>query len=421
MKKVLFLLVMLVVAAFYTNNLFGQRSVLENFSSLNSGVNNSLLCVAHSENNLFAAGDNLILISNDLGATWNQNYFDSLNYDSFRRIIANGQNVISLARNHIFRSGDDGNTWEKIIIPNYPIALHGANFAPNNHVYLTAALPAPLGYTYSGLYRSNDAGATWEMIENFEEIEVKDVVFINDSLGYVIGDFCAYGSTDYPKVVLITTTDGGLTWSEEIIEPLTMVYASKLMVDNETIHILGKDQNGSVFWARKADSGWQTLCLTWTLSADKDFSINNDKGYLVGSNGLILRMDSTQIWGQYYPTTISSPTNALLSGVDIAPDGIYIVGNNGTILKSDFATIVREKPSKNSFSVYPNPCPDQILTVNFPEKFSYRLFNLCGQEVSCGSLNFYQKIILPPNLSPGNYFLKIITQDDQKIYKKIVH
>lgn len=398
-----------------------SQTFLENFLSLNSGVNNKLTCITHGNNNLYAAGDNLILASYDLGNTWNQNYFDSLSGEFFKKLAANGLKIITLTEKQAFRSSDGGNSWSKIIIPGSPSVLGGVNFTDKDLVYLTAIRPASPGHLFSSLYRSKDAGISWEITKNFEDFEAWDVIFINELVGYVIGDYREYGSINPTRVVLLTTTDGGLSWSQEDIEPLTMNHALKLIVSDEKIHILGQDLNQTVSWARRADTGWQTLNLTWTVGPDQDFFASNNKAYLVGKNGLITRMDSIRDWGQYYPTTISPITNSGLCGVDIAADGIYIVGDSGTILKSDFPTNIEKKINTQSLLVYPNPCPGRTINIRSPEKFSYRLLDSKSKEISHWPLGLYQSLSWPLNLNTGIYFLEITDQQGQKIFQKIIH
>jgi OOP family OmpA-OmpF porin len=82
------------------------------------------------------------------------------------------------------------------------------------------------------------------------------------------------------------------------------------------------------------------------------------------------------------------------------------------------ASLIEELKVK--IQVYPNPATKEIHVNNVLQESSYTLLDITGSKLSEGQLQKASNLISLENISPGIYFLNIISADGQKQVHKIV-
>ncbi|HXG91511.1 MAG TPA: glycoside hydrolase [Blastocatellia bacterium] len=199
----------------------------------------------------------------------------------------------------LFKSTDDGNTWKKLTngLPTFEQGLGriGIGIARSNPRVIYATVDA--NPQHGGIYRSDDAGASWRKVNNdtrlwgrgsdFAEIKVHpknpEIVFVANTATYKSTDggktFTAWrgapGGDDYhriwinpndPDVILlasdqgaIITVNGGKTFSSWYNQPTAQFY--HVSTDNRFPYWVygGQQESGSAAVASRGDYG----AITW--------------------------------------------------------------------------------------------------------------------------------------------------------------
>ena len=194
----------------------------------------------------------------------------------------------------LFKSTDGGNTWEKLTtgLPTTKEGLGRIGFAiapaDGKRIYATVESPEK-----GGVYRSDDAGATWKLMTNdnryfgrssdFAELKVdpknKDIVYSANVVTWKSTDGCktwnafrgAPGGDDYhrvwinpdnPEIILIAsdqgaiiTVNGGETFSSWYNQPTAQFY--HVSTDNAFPYNVygGQQESGSVGIASRGNDG----------------------------------------------------------------------------------------------------------------------------------------------------------------------
>jgi hypothetical protein len=168
----------------------------------------------------------------------------------------------------------------------------------------------------------------WQSVSSGTNHHLNDVSFVNESVGWAVGD----GST------IIKTIDGGLTWIDQSGNsgvPSNKQFTGVSFVDENTGWVVGTGGSSGTFLFTN-DGG-----VTWTTQATiaqykpNDISFADDThGWVVGDDGKIY---STTNGGLSWPEPPIIPMPKHLNGVSFIKDEVpyvgYAVGQDGTILK----------------------------------------------------------------------------------------
>ena len=242
----------------------------------------------------------------------------------------------------VFKSTDEGKTWTEIKIPPFPgrVSVAVAMHTKGQRMYLVGnAIEQG-----SGVYRSDDGGATWQHMAG------KDTRIANGQGAYSSG---VYVDSHNPDIVYIMSiamyrsTDGGVTFESFKGAPGGEDY-HKLWIDPTNGHrmLVGTDQGASV----TLDNG-RTWSLWYTEVVSQIYHVATDSAYpyhIMGAQqdtGAVM-IASRGNWGQVNFTDWS-PVPSSEFGIDRPdpknPNIIYGVGygpggGGGGLVKIDMAT-----------------------------------------------------------------------------------
>jgi photosystem II stability/assembly factor-like uncharacterized protein len=140
----------------------------------------------------------------------------------------------------IFKSSDNGNTWETIYTPGQ------ANHYARNLYFINGKVGIIDAETE--VYKTTDGGSTWNKA-NIQFTRVGTLHFYNENEGFNIEQVWAYEGGDMPTFkgsIFYETNDGGLTWvKSDLIESLQL--GLTYFLHNE----VGYGFNGSKFYVIK--------------------------------------------------------------------------------------------------------------------------------------------------------------------------
>jgi photosystem II stability/assembly factor-like uncharacterized protein len=242
----------------------------------------------------------------------------------------------------VFKSTDEGKTWTQIKIPPFPgrVAVAVAMHTEGQRMYI-------VGNTIengSGLYRSDDGGATWKHMAG------KDVRISNGQGSYSSGVFVDSQNPDVlytMSTAMYRSTDGGLTFEPFKGAPGGEDY-HKLWIDptNGKRMLVGSDQGASVTVDNgKTWSLWynQSISQVYHVATDSQYPYNimaaqQDTGAVMirsrGNWGQVNFTDWSPVPSSEFGVLTPDPKSPnILYGVGYGPGG----GGNG-LIKIDMAS-----------------------------------------------------------------------------------
>lgn len=214
---------------------------------------------------------------------------------------------------NVIKSTDGGQTWSLI-----PTPITGRNYT--KIIFTTAlkgfAVGASANDSMETIITTNDGGATWSTVIDQSGPGLNAITFINTDTGFAVGD----------RGVILTTVNGGSTWNS-VTAPLVSNFkgitftsaASGLIVGGDsTTRIILNSSNGGATWnVLKNESGYLLTDITFAPS----------KGYIVGYNSTLLTStDGGQTWT---PDTVSVLGNNSLTSVRFLNDSFGMIGAKG--------------------------------------------------------------------------------------------
>ncbi len=222
------------------------------------------------------------------------------------RLVAVGE------RGHILISTDNGGSWQQAAVPTRA-ALTGVYFFDAN-------LGWAVGHD-SAILRTEDGGATWELINWAPEDEAPffDVWFADADNGVAIG---AYGT-------YYATTDGGDTWDFVSVEDTDW-----------HLHKIARAADGRLYiaaeagYAYRSDDGgetWEELPSDYEGSYFGVLPLEGDTVLIYGLRGHLFRSeDAGETWEEIETGTVAMLTD----GLQLEDGTIVVTGLGGAVLIS---------------------------------------------------------------------------------------
>ncbi len=315
--------------------------------------------------------------------------------DAFNADIA----IVATAEGQIWKSEDGGATFSEVYSYMINPALGAPGWFDALRVVGDAAVAVgdfePNGNMH--FVRSIDQGSSWTLIEGIDFLSSAYAYYTWGLAGCTVGQnmWVAATNMEYVGSYVFRTGDAGATWeSFEISTDIIPSYPRAIAFSDENNGLIA-DRRGNV--VASTDGG-----ATWTVTNKPDTSSSSWCNGVVAipNSNIIMGLDDL---GVYFTsdlgttwTKVTIPTEVqdndyMLSGVFGSPDFGYVFTDNGLVLRFENQLTDVAKPNRESLPVdfqlsqnYPNPFnPTTTIayTLNSTEKVSLKIYNLQGQEI----------------------------------------
>jgi photosystem II stability/assembly factor-like uncharacterized protein len=353
----------------------------------------------NSSGNQFIASNHGVYYSED-----DHNWYQSglPNYVSY--IYINENNTIYSGMNKLFRSFDNGLTWDSVFY-----------YSQGGIMSLcTSGDSIILLGTWGGIFRSDDYGQTWSnVLDTYNSEVINEIVYNSEGTLYA-------GSISYflesPGGVY-RSDDNGITWN---LYCLDYHYVSSLIINSEDELFVGT--RGHAYYGggrvlKSIDDG-----LTWTIKYDNNLiesmAINIFGDIALGCDsqegepgGILISYDSGESWEDI---TNNLPTQAF-DQVTFSPDNyLYTVTHfEDRLFKTDTPVGISESPKLNGlnhFRIFPNPASSYInIYLNDTKKNGIAISDITGNLVYNLTINHNCNLISVniENLKSGLYFIHL--------------
>jgi photosystem II stability/assembly factor-like uncharacterized protein len=308
----------------------------------------------------------------------------------------------------IFHTQDGGHSWDIQLNLNtiWGQDFRDVFFIDENHGWVVG---------YDTVFYTINGGLIWQPV-HVDLWLIWSVYFVNQDTGFIAGQQSFDGR-------IMGTTDGGLTWTNKISN-IECEFKDITFIDETRGWIIGYQtlNYGQSMLAQTFDGGesWNVSQITGAYGHQSISFTDSLNGWCTGDNGSIWHTDDG---GITWNSQITPTTNFLFTINFVNQYTGWATGLYGTILKTDNGGIVGIDPiisaiEDNEIVIFPNPTRDQLfLQTDIPNNF-YELYNISGQKQWQGYLKSNNAIDIS-NLKNGVYLLKIHNNKEIQI-KRII-
>ncbi|MGH7600952.1 MAG: WD40/YVTN/BNR-like repeat-containing protein, partial [bacterium] len=267
----------------------------------NGFLNLSVRALAINSNNQLFAGtlDFGVFRSMNDGMSWTPAYNKGLRYLQILSLAVNqttGHIFAGANDGAVFRSTDKGGNWKLVAvldifvylgsIPVYS-NLNALAIDSNGYVFAATGFISPTG-AEGDIFRSTDNGDTWQRVSSINDAVYSLIIHPNGDMyaGTGFNEFCGFGFCDYGDIY--RSTNQGASWSK---------FASKL---DDYTHALAVHPTGRVYAGTREGIYFRNNSGIWNKLYEADvrsLAVNQNTGHIfAGASGGIYRSTDGLDW-----------------------------------------------------------------------------------------------------------------------------
>ncbi len=243
---------------------------------------------------------------------------------------------------NLMRSIDAGITWEKLYIND--MSIESLYFNRNKVGFALARIGTGFGIRGRILFRTNDNGDSW--VKKIISYPFKDVFFINNNTGFAVGGRIGFHGTQAGE--LLFTTDGGKTWSINNNHPEGLI--NTCIFVNDSIGFTVGNQSGReysvVYKSTDIGNSWgvvsppDSIGFSWGIINDICF-VDAQNGWFVGSYNdtissgaaIFSTNDNGENWNREWNYPNSDENQYFLNSIHAVNKTVWAVGEGGMLVK----------------------------------------------------------------------------------------
>ena len=231
---------------------------------------------APGEQKVFAVVASSILMSDNLGATWNTtNISDGSPYFTEVSFANPMQGAASSYDGLVFLTSDGGTSWTKKQLP---------STANMNSVKLLPSGTGFVGGDYGKLFKTTDFGQTWTAVqETFDQDDIAKIFLLDENNIFLCDDWDAF----------YWSNNGGQTWSEYEFSNLNIPQSMHFFDANNGL--LGDDY-GTLLKTTNGGQSWQTVIDDGQTSFYSMSFFDANKGIIGCWDKMMITTDGGQNW-----------------------------------------------------------------------------------------------------------------------------
>jgi len=259
---------------------------------------------------------------------------------------------------------------------------------------------------YGAIIRTTDGGNTWIPITNPAVSRLTSVYFINDSIGFIVGD----------NGKILKTANKGLSWSSVSITGTTFKLESVFFPDLNTGYAAG--HFGTIVKTTDGGLTWAPLTSGVNTTFYSIFFTDQNTGYVVGQGGILKTTDGGENWTPQASGASFIPYSIFFTNNQTG----YIAGTGGIIIKTtNGGGLGMNQNWERVFNleIFPNPVKDELnLKIEpFLGKASIYITNIEGQKIKEQDISKNTTALDIRNLPQGIYFLTFISEEIVEVRK----
>lgn len=304
----------------------------------------------------------------------------------------------------VYATGDGGLSWNKVLsAPGWMTKIQ----------FINSRTGFVIGEGQGLVYRTDDGGATWQLLYQDELEWPRGMHFVDSNTGYIALSYS-----------VIKTTDGGNTWSQTNFnsnDPHCMLLEA-FFVNSQVGYVAGFSSNSIVYKTTDGGNTWSELDFSDSYFTGLSiYFINENQGFLgCDGSGFFQTNDGGLTWTRLEYMT------GYHDAITFSPDGTgFVVGSNGKIMKTNnkgMVPVVSPDNPKSEFTLYPNPATDEI-TLSCNDVTGTAHVRICNISGSC----FYDSNhtgnnfrINVSSLTSGFYFVIIYTNKGIEVSRLVI-
>jgi len=248
-----------------------------------------------------------LLVSTDQGRNWTRQTLGGASLIGLE--TCPDGSFVGIDFNHKVWHGDAaGAVWKAVALANPHIPLAVACDGKNR--WWVAGSGARIAM-------SDDQGGSWRVTDFGEDAQITALQFVDEEFGIAVGEFG----------MLVTTTDGGLTWQKGASIPNDFYPYAMLFMDRRAGYVSGiagqilKTEDGGRTWAKADNLANASL---YRLFA------HDGKPYGVGSGGVVARLEGDAFRAMPYPDAVPVFLGA---GASLPGEEAVAIGGPGGLLR----------------------------------------------------------------------------------------
>ena len=318
---------------------------------------------------------NDIYSTNNSGLTWTLRYEGSGNFNHTGDLEILNDSICLASNNQValIRSTDKGHTWDTLFTNNTGYTFQSMSFINDTVGFASSAIGPP----HISILKTTNGGISWDTLMSsspWNNTVLEDMVFINDQVGFQTGWYNGH---------FIKTSDGGGSWNGPAVDSNISIQLIDMDIHADrpnSYYACG--WYGEILKSNDGGNNWQRIDHKITTNTLRGiYFINDTLGWVVGTNGLILRT----------------------------------INGGGALSVKDYR--------KLEFVVYPNPTKDKLhisLPIDPQQKSTIELIDMTGKLISQTSFNGKIVELNVSTLSPAIYFIKISRGEQVGIQRVLI-